>query len=284
MFISFLVFTVSCSSDSKPYFWKAEKDGKTSWLLGTYHNGISLNELLCSDAILVKLKNSDLVLTELGKPLDEQKQSQWNKDLYYSPEGRDFKQLSSESQRFLEQRGVNKQLSYNALSSVLSNLCMEDVIGEVKARISMDEQVESIAIQSGIPLQALDNLELRKPIKNLITKEYIEEMISTLPLCSEFMRAYIASYKKGIPLPYEAKGLARWVKNRYSTTENNELILKNRNEKWFNQYKSAHKNYNHIFIAAGANHFTEAFNLVDMLRRDDFDVERRSCKNKNPGF
>ena len=66
IYISVLTLLVSCSSGNKPYFWEAEKDGKTSYFLGTFHHGISLDELLCSDTILERLKNSDLVLTELG--------------------------------------------------------------------------------------------------------------------------------------------------------------------------------------------------------------------------
>ena len=277
--ISFLVFTVSCSSGNKPYFWEAKKDGKTSYFLGTFHYGISLDELLCSDTILEKLKTSDLVLTELGGlSSDTQEQELWDETLYYSPNEMDFKQLSLESQKFLEQNGISKKLSFHALGYVVARLCIKEVVGAEKAKVSLDGQVESIATQLNIPLQALDNLELRKPTKNLTTKERIEEMIDSFDLCSDIIRIFITSYKKGIPVPYEDKGLAKWIENRYSKDEGDELALKNRNEKWFIQFKSIHKKYDHIFIAAGFSHFTDAFNLLDMLRRDGFDTERVSCK------
>lgn len=266
-----LVLTVSCSSGNRPFFWKAEKEGKTSYFLGTYHWGISLDELLCSEVILSKLKSSDLVLTELGPPLDTVEQEQWNETLYFAPDERDFKQLSLESQKFLEQKGVNKNLSFNALSFVLLRLCLIEAVGEKKAKVSMDRQVEDIAVQFDIPLQALDNLELRKLTLNLDTKEDIEGQIDTFHQCSESIIGDF--YKKGLP----TQGLGSWINNHYSRTERSKWSLKNRNEKWFTQFKSAHKKHNQIFVAAGTNHFTDAFNLIDMLKREGFDTERVSC-------
>lgn len=278
----FLVFTVSCSPGKRPYFWKVEKDEKTSYFLGTVHYGVSLDELLCSDTILSKLKNSDLVLTELGRlSSDKQEQKQWSEALHYSSNGRDFKQLSPKSQKFLEQNEINKNLSFYALSHVLSYLCVKEAVGEEKVNVKMDKEVVSIATLSNIPLQALDNLELRKPLRNVVTKESIEDRIKNFHLCPDILQAFITHYKTGTSAPYEAKGFAKWIENHYSSTENSKWSLKNRNEKWFTQFKTVHKNHDHIFIAAGRNHFMGAFNLIDMLRRDGFDIERVSCESSS---
>ena len=193
----------------------------------------------------------------------------------------DFKQLSLESQKFLEQNKVDKKLSFDILKYVVTLLCLKEAVGEEKANVSLDRQVESIATHLNIPLQALDNLELRKPIRNLTTKEHVDGLINSFNLCPDIIRTSITSYKKGMPTPYEAKGLAKWIENHYSMTEDDELVLKDRNEKWFTQFKSIHKKYDHIFIAAGYAHFTEAFNLIDMLRRDGFDTERVSCESSS---
>ena len=279
--ILLLVLTASCGPlipANKPYFWKAEKDGKTSYFLGTFHNGISLDELFCPDIILTKLKNSDLVFTELGHWKKTPQQKLWIKTLYHSPGDEDFNQLSPESQRFLERNGINRELSYYALDSAVQNLCMKEAVGEEAAQVSLDRQVVSIALHLNIPLQALDTLELRKPMSKLDTKETIERRIKTHPWCPEIIKPMISHYKMGIPTPYDTKGLARWIENHYSTNEYKKRALKHRNEKWFTQFKSAHKSYDRIFIAAGNNHFTGAFNLIDMLRRDGFDIERVSCQ------
>lgn len=146
----------------------------------------------------------------------------------------------------------------------------------------MDREVESIATLSNIPLQALDTLELRKPLKSFATKESIENQIKGFHICYDNIQAFFTDYyKMGRPTPYEGKGLAKWIKNRYSITEHDEWALKNRNEKWLIQFKSALKNHNQIFMAAGNAHFTRSFNLIDMLRRDGFDIERVSCESSS---
>ena len=281
-YISLLFLITSCGPIipiNKPYFWKAEKNGKTSYFLGTIHNGISLDELFCSDVILTKLKNSDLVFTELGHWKGTPQQKQWTKTLYHSPDGEDFNRLSPESQRFLEQNGINRELSYYALVFAVEDLCMKEAVGEEAAQVSLDRKVMAIALHLNIPLQALDTLKLRKPMAKLDTKETIERRIQNYHWCPRIMRAMITSYKMGIPAPYKTKGLARWIENHYSTDEFDKWLLKHRNEKWFTQFKEAHKNHDRIFVAAGNAHFTDAFNVIDMLKRDGFDVERVSCPN-----
>ena len=279
LFISFLLI-VSCepfSPENKPYFWKAKKDGKTSYFLGTYHEGVSLDESLCSDIIVTKLKNSDLVLTELGSFEDTAENQEWDA-LYFSPNGEDFKQLNPESQKFLEQNGIRKDLSYWALYFVLRTLCVKEAVGEELAQISMDYQVEQTAKHLNIPVETLDTPELRKPLTNFHKKEDIERQIENLHLCSQVMQITIAHYKKGKPNPYATKGLAMWIENRYTTDEYDKWSLKNRNKKWLTQFKSVHKNYTHIFVAAGNAHFVSPFNMIDMLREDGFDTERVSCQ------
>lgn len=283
LYIALLLLTISCEvllPISKPYFWKVEKDGKTSYFLGTLHHGVSLDELLCSDTIITQLKNSDLVLTELGGGLsDPQQREVWQKTLHISPNNKDFNQLSPESQRFLERNGVRKDLSYTAMFFAISKLCIIGAIGEEAAQVRMDDQVEDTAMQLNIPLQGLDTLELRKPLKeHIMKKEYIEQSIETFPQCPISIQYLIYSYKRGRSSPYEVRGLNRWLQNRYSRNENDKWLLKNRNEKWVDQFKEAHKNHDRIFIAAGNFHFTGAFNLVDLLRRDGFKIERVSCQ------
>jgi uncharacterized protein YbaP (TraB family) len=53
----------SCSSTLKhPFFWQIEKDGKTSYILGSQHQGIRYSEI--PDYVYEKLDSSSLVVTE----------------------------------------------------------------------------------------------------------------------------------------------------------------------------------------------------------------------------
>lgn len=274
LYFFLLFWLTSCGalftfSTHKPYFWKAEKEGKTSHLLGTMHYGISLNELPCSNAIINQLKESDLVLTELGDTRDKKKQKERVEALYLSHNSTDFNQLSPESQSFLTQKGIKSHLSFLAISLLLDQACMEDAVGKESASVSMDEQVETIAQSQNIPLQALDTTELRRPMKNLFTKEKIEQQIDTFFLCPIAVQRSIALYKRGYLEPD-----SHLID---TTTDFNRWALKHRNESWFVQLKSAHETYDQIFVAAGKLHFTGAFNLIDMLQQEGFHIERVSC-------
>lgn len=281
----FLIFlTTACGpffafQENNPYFWTAKKEGRSVYLLGTHHHSISLDELPCSDTIIEKLAASGLVLTELGGPQNTQTQGpEWEEVLYYSPNNEDFEQLSPEHQRFLDQKGISRDLSYNALIHTVSLSCLQDVVGESALYISMDEQVESLATYLHIPIQALDTLELRKPLAEYVsTKEVLEAKIDNYYLCPELQRTLITYYKTGgiesLLDPSEINESDRW-------------LLKNRNESWFKQLKSVpnnHNNHNPIFVAAGVLHFIGAFNVIDMLRRDGFNVERATCQQPSSG-
>ena len=52
------------ASREVPFFWSAEKEGKTIHLLGTIHSGAALEDIACSDKIFERLKASDLVFLE----------------------------------------------------------------------------------------------------------------------------------------------------------------------------------------------------------------------------
>ncbi len=58
------VSLISFSALAVP-FWKAEKEGKHLYMLGTIHQGVSLSELSCAEKIEDKLKQSEIAFTEI---------------------------------------------------------------------------------------------------------------------------------------------------------------------------------------------------------------------------
>ncbi len=58
------VSLISFSALAVP-FWKAEKEGKHFYMLGTIHKGVSLSELSCAEKIEDKLKQSEIAFTEI---------------------------------------------------------------------------------------------------------------------------------------------------------------------------------------------------------------------------
>lgn len=135
-----------------PFFWEVEKEGKVSYILGTIHYGISVHELLCSEVILEKLHNSDLLLTErlqAGVMTLPQKIDQIQKDILpgenerlLSPElflsnNAHFEQLSPASREFILQKNLPRNLSYFGFLAGLQIMCVKEIVG-IDITISMD--------------------------------------------------------------------------------------------------------------------------------------------------
>lgn len=132
----------------------------------------------------------------------------------------------------------------------------------------MDAQVEFIALYHEIPLKSLDTPQLiSKMDKKVFTCKYVEEGIKSYSLCPETIKTRIEAYKTG-DLLYNQDDMDSNV---------SQIVLKERNEKWFTQFKSVHSDYKRVFVAAGVAHFMDSFNFIDMLESEGFSVERVSC-------
>ena len=254
----------SYTDPSTPYFWKAEKEGKVTYLLGTIHVAVSLHELPCAVTIEKHLKNSDLVFLEMTENNENEEDNKAYQEQDLSPNGEDFKTLTPESQKFLIEHDINSNLNYLNLWLYLDYLCMGQAVGLSSLTVSMDSQVEQLAKHWKIPRKPLDTPTIRAPMTSIITAEDVESKIQSHKICVEQMREHQQAYKTG--------NLSIITNN----SDFNEVFLKNRNELWLSKLKSELDNYNHIFIAAGALHFIGAFNLVDMLKEEQFSVERMS--------
>ena len=257
------LFFLGCSpSKPSPYFYKVEKDGKESYLLGTLHYGVSLYELPCNNHIVDKLKTSDLVFLEIVSDDNDRNNDEYFVN-YFSPKGRDFKKLSRSSQKFLKNKRISPALSYVGLSVALDLTCVEEALGKSAKETSMDSQVENLARENSISLKALDNKKLREPINDFYGLDYIEKQIAYYPACPAETEILIEDYKLGDVDYYITD-------SDDVNTKFDEVILKNRNEHWLKEFKKAHHDYDQIFLAAGLFHFIGKFNLIDMLNQEGF--------------
>ena len=50
--------------------------------------------------------------------------------------------------------------------------------------------------------------------------------------------------------------------------------LQSRNEVWTKRLISSHTRYNNIFVMGGFFHFTDNFNVLDMLKKEGYSVKR----------
>ncbi len=245
-----------------PFFWKVEKEGKTSYLLGTIHIGVALHELPCSPFIQKTLQASDLIWTESGSAKTEE-QSADLAEVLLSPKAKDFKSLDDEDQRFLKDKGLSDQLNYIGYVAFLESLCFKEALGIATLLVSMDSQVMDVAHLSNIPVHALDDSDTLSALDNNFTKEDVEQKIANYPQCLEYAKDFVNQYKTG--------------QLSLNDSSDGKFALKDRNERWTAKFKSAYGDYDQMFVAGGVAHFIGPHNMLDMLREEGFSVQRVSC-------
>lgn len=275
-----------------PFFWKVEKEGKVSYLLGAYHYGVSVHELLCSEVILEKLHGSDLLFLEaiqadtitFPQKIDqiqkgiapEGNEKLFSPDFFLS-DNTDFQQLSLTSQEFILQKNLPKNLSYSGFKRGLVLMCVKEIVG-TDITISMDQEIEDAARNQQIPLRSLDKNKKSAFVEFLIAYDFlgvftigpnaedVEQAVETYPKwCNDSLSVKDSDFKNGYTNPHVE---AYRDKN----------ILELRNKLWLSKFMSAHEQYDHIFLIGGNSHFISQDNLIGMLRSEGFSVERVSCQ------
>ena len=316
----FLFVLASCSAGPKgPWFWKVEKDGKTLNILGTFHIGVAFEELQCFKEISNSLDNSTLLFIEHDvSPESEfmQQLAKASNEIEIDTTGQSFQSLSEESRQFLKEKIESniETLSYVSISFILGQVCLSshsDLLKELKPTLSslsgekLDIQIQNRAQSKGIVQDSLDDPgylpNLARSNAKKISAEEIEEMIRNYDTnCSRetikesientinFLNAGIEKYKSGEDINiqkdienFKKQGVADTLIKEYEKNLNQNL-LKKRNEVWIKKLLSSHEKYQNIFVAAGLAHFTENFNVLDMLKKEGFSVKRLSaaCKTE----
>ena len=270
-FLFFTVYGSQAVQTRHPYFWKVQKDGKTSYLLGTMHKPTSVDELVCSKEIRHRLESSDLVFVEINHLSPESRevvdtQKQW----MLSKHGREFWALGRKSQEFLKSKGVNERLNLYGYTLVLDNLCnygVDDTSG-----LRLDERITNIAYSKEIPVQDLDDFNEKK---DRVMSEHVKKVDDLNQLSSEefwiairSIDQHITQFDQQCP-PQQLVNIIDLYKigmggfhflntvDVLSVLEKEHFFLeiKRRNSRWLNRFEEAHKNYDRIFLAGGLAHF-----------------------------
>ena len=303
MFLAFVAFAAYGSNANEKedtqiehsYFWKVEKDGKTSYFLGPIHELVSIDELPCSREVQHRLENSDLVFVEIDHRSQRSRevidiQNQWR----LSEDGKAFWALGKKSQEFLRERGISEKLNLYGYTSVLNNLCnygVDNIDG-----IRLDEKITNRAYSKGIPVQELDDFdekiervmeELENTV-NTFNQLSSEEFWKDIRLIDQRIKQFyqqcppqelvdkIEVYKLGLSVFYlleAVKILSVLDRDRWFSE------LEKRNVRWLSRFEEAHKNYDRIFLSGGLAHFIDPVSLVGMLKEKGYTVELVTCEN-----
>ena len=281
------------SKVKRPYFWKVEKNGKTSHFLGTLHIPITVEELPCSQEIQYHLKNSDLVFVETDYFSEEQKEFRvLRKNMKLSKDSSEFRALRPETQEFFRSWGISENLNLYGYSSVFRGLCLD---GEKSLKgFKLDDEVTSVAYANGIPVRESDDLydytieEMEENLEaynrlsgfKLQMEIYLlnQDVLQFSTQCPpKIYTDLIDSYKSHKRTTYVEQYLSRL------TPEKREAWLlerERRNLQWLSRFKEAHKDYDRIFVAGGLNHFVGPSSFIDMLKDKGYAVEPVTCENR----
>ena len=314
-FLSFVLFfiiaTAFCGSGEKPvlqdrgpYFWQAEKEGKTFHILGTMHVGVSMDDLQCSDQITNYLKTSDLVFLEFNERNLSQLRNKITAGLS-DRSGNSYQSFNEKSRQFLEKTNFPSinALSYYGLLYVLHNICISNYPDLVEKFVllnssSLDKQIQEIAQSQNIKQDYLDSLKEVSSIFELnrqaVTLEQVETFIDDYDvICSEtnFEKAlsvlFITAnrFKSGdLSLDFTESlerqhGLHKDTPLPGSPPFDDEVVtntMQGRNDKWVKKLISAHSVHNNIFVAGGLFHFETGgkASVLDGLTKAGYSVSR----------
>ncbi len=279
---------------SNPFFWKVEKEGKTSYFLGTAHVLISIDELLCSKDVQHHLENSDFVFVEHNYLLERsEKFDAAGKQLMLSKDGREFQALNEASQEFLRSKGISEQLNLYGYNKVLHNLCRHGV-PDVNDLI-LDSQIAYEADSRGIPIQELDISVGEHLLETKKQKAEAFNQLSDFQFQLEigYLNGDIKMFSYNCPFQWSVDQLANYKSGKITANDiekhlsnltaekRNEYILNllERNTQWLVRFEKAHQTRDRVFLAGGLVHFIGPVNLIDMLRKKDYTVESVTCKN-----
>ena len=245
---SFLFVVISCDVNSKgPFFWKAEKGSRVIHILGTIHLGVTLEELQCSQNIYNSLINSDLLFTEnnvSGSSLCVNKK---------------YSDLIEEQELSILQQALDVQIQQIAQSKDVKQDYLDEIIDQGENSIKnydTEEYIQNIKDMCNLKIEQYKILKKYKFIQKYKTGKSID-----------FLKIYeIETNTQGFT-DDEIKGGRDMIEQK---------ILKERNEIWVQKLVSAHaKEQNeNVFVAAGLLHFTGPYNVLDMLKKEGFSVER----------
>ncbi|CAN5504402.1 hypothetical protein BH10BDE1_BH10BDE1_12760 [soil metagenome] len=262
MMIAFATST-AYAQVSRAYFFKISKDGTDSYVLGTIHSGVALNELPAN--VLETLQRSKMVVGERAWTLAEAER-ELDPDSILSEIVSD--RQNSRARR-LGQESREKLLTFGLPKDFVDVLRPSDEFcpfirsyAAYQAGKSIDFEITIYARKAGVPVEELENDSLRSKamasanrnvctVADLVTSNFVSAK-ERIAATNKMNRDYRAAELPILPESAE---------------------LRYRNERWIPRIEALHANGS-IFIFVGASHVMQPANILEMLRARGFKITR----------
>ena len=277
IFASFLAlfFNFSALGDTleKPFLWKAEKDGKMVYLLGTIHIGSGLNVL--PKEIFPFLDSSSLLFVEadISSPIDPSLQQ---KMMFYQGDESLEQHLSPAAWEILKRElsTVSPDVLKKMKPWVVVNFMTMLAASQVQWEGRMDQELVEYAQNQSIPVDYLESIETQlASLDGLVTVDALEEsLIMGTSLLDDVMGELLNMDKC-----YQSSNLGcieKIIQEGYDENSLLESSMKKRNKYWIPVIEGALLKEKQIFVAAGVSHFVLEDNVLELLKQRGYHIER----------
>jgi uncharacterized protein len=284
---------VSCSTIKKPFYWKIEKDGKTSYVLGTMHSGIDVRDmpeelhkdLAGARAVLLEIttesEKTNPYRNDFGgsrKQYLKQHERKINENIeknitvknHFSPE--QWTQIEEQIAQLGVERSIIPYLTLPVISIFLRDrkiLWVNHTQAAVLEVKPLDFEIEDKAIRAKKPLYRLDPLARMK--QSCWDKMKVGEILFYLNHDDyDYVNGLVSmvdDYRTG-----DAELLLK--KEKDYDKELDKCLLDERNAHWAPVIEKYHQTESPLFIAAGARHFIGEGNVLQLLEKMGYKVQR----------
>ncbi|KPV97913.1 TraB family protein [Pseudoalteromonas sp. P1-9] len=275
---------VFANSNINPSLWQIEKNGVTSYLVGTVHLGDQQMAGLPSYVKSAIEKTDKLVVeVDLSKvnPI-EQQQVMMNymmlpagKTLQSELSAKNYKALSS----YMAKLGLGMELfqQMQPFAVMLQITLMEYQKAGYQDSFGIDKQVMNVAQRLQIPIMQLETLEQQMGMFKGFSKhnnKMIEDGLKELADMDKYFNRLIGNWKRGNDSALENYYRETFTGDSYSALTE-KVLLTDRNNNWVDQLKAPLTKQPH-FIAVGALHLYGPQGLLKLLEKEGFKLSKKN--------
>jgi uncharacterized protein YbaP (TraB family) len=260
----------ACPTVTAPYFYRIEKAGKVSHILGTRHIGVSLAKFppVVHDA----LKTAKLVVFEVA-PGDD---SELPQEMISLPDALGPKLWAHYRTLVGAAVADADQRTTPATAAIMMIAMYEDISA------MLDEEIERQVVAAGIPTAGLEPSALQdKVINEVLDLRALRASIQTTETRQELAdesQKDLAKYCAGVDEPpgIDAEGRAELLSVGYTKAEVDhidDVMLYKRNASWIPELEKILAQGD-AFIAVGAGHFPGPRGVIALLAARGFTLTR----------
>lgn len=278
----------ACASSDKAFFWRIEKEGRSSYVLGTARHGVEMFDL--PPEIQQRFNTAKTVLLDAKRSLnvDPKKKNDFIKTITVKSKAKAETPVSKPSRSYFsesEWQEIVKRILYQHDDKIneimIEGLTLPDIsrylrkadkiyvsYQEKKALTqAMNAELAEKAYLANKPVKFLSELQSSPACDDELTVAIIRYQLNhTTRANVDQLVEYTAAYKEAD----EEKILNEWPYGKKLW----QCLFLEKNKVWADFINKAHSEEAPLFVAAGVSHFIGSGNIFETLTQQGFSVTR----------